>query len=232
MDQLVVDATKMAWYLRDGLCGLVTKFLWQSSDFSTKWLTNEGVGGIRRVLGLPVTCSCCSAVLTIWLCPWVHPAGRRVGCLVRRRQFGRHHGLPHIPLRVQQYDIQLRREETHQRHGTTQAYGKAHGGQSDLYVICSTKIDGDKCQPDYAGGIHSESYVLGFVERFGDFPSQYGVDGTDDDKQYGVCKAYHVLRPHGRDAHQLVVPSGRVVRPGSGWTHYYPDGPDQDLDSH
>lgn len=147
-------------------------------------------------------------------------------------QLGGHHGLSHVTLRVQQNDVQFGRKEAHQRHCPAQTDRKTHGGQPNLYVVSSTEVDGYKRQPDDTCGVHCESNVLGLVECFGDFSSQYGVDGAYDDEEDGIGEAYHVLGADGRDAHELVVPAGWVIGSGSGRRHHDPDGSDEDLDSH
>ena len=47
------------------------------------------------------------------------------------------------------------------------------------YLISSRKVNGDEGQPNYAGCVHSEPNVLGFVESFGYFARQNGIHGAD-----------------------------------------------------
>ena len=53
-------------------------------------------------------------------------------------------------------------------------------------MISRAKIDGNERQPNDARCVHRKSDEFGFVERFGDFPRQDGVDGANDHQQYRI----------------------------------------------
>ncbi len=61
----------------------------------------------------------------------------------------------------------------------------------NLVIVVSSKIDGDKGEPDDAGAVHGETDIFGLVEIFGYFPRFEGVKGAEDNEQHVVEEREH-----------------------------------------
>ncbi len=75
--------------------------------------------------------------------------------------------------------------------------GHGHGGDPEVDMLSRAEVDGNEGEPDDTGGVHGEADELGLVEGLGDFASQDGVDGADDDQQDRIGEGDHVTCIYG-----------------------------------
>jgi hypothetical protein len=115
-------------------------------------------------------------------------------------------------------------------------------------MICRSKIQRHKGQPNDTGCVHGESwwntqkklqfaesghhpnppekniltYMLGLVKRFGNFTRQHRINGAHHNQQDWVGERNHVGGVHVRIAHQQVVFARRIVVDGVRRCNYHP----------
>lgn len=54
------------------------------------------------------------------------------------------------------------------------------------------KVDGHKCKPDDARGVHSESNIFGLIEGFRDLARQHGIDSAHGNDEKRVPEGHRV----------------------------------------
>lgn len=117
----------------------------------------------------------------------VAPAGYLAVSDVHAHCVGGGEGAAHVALWLCNDYVHFWREHATQSYGHAEAYGKGRG--DDLVV--AAKVDRHKCEPDYAGGVHGEGDVLGFVEVGGNVAGFEGVVGAAHDEQTVVSQRSH-----------------------------------------
>lgn len=89
-------------------------------------------------------------------------------------------------------------------------------------MISCGKVERDKGQPNDARRIHGEANVLRFIECFGNFACQHGINSAHDNENDREEEGNHVGSIDMRIAHQMIILAGRVVILCVRWRYQHP----------
>lgn len=123
-------------------------------------------------------------------------------------------GTADIPLGFGNNDVHLGSEHAAQGHRHTEAHCEA--GSDNLVV--APKVNGNKSQPDDAGGVHSEGDVFSLIEIGRHVAGLEGIVGTAHDEKSVVTHRCHYTQVAGI-ADKIDFLDARVGQNGHGRLH-------------